>query len=210
MKVRLKCSGDAAKRDRLFKITAGCVFIAVLIAAAGFNLTKDKTADAGEAQPSVAEIKEEPKENEGWKDAGENPLRENTDTAIDAKIRDYYARKTSANSFAEGYNNIRVYLKNARYEDTYVAFVEYTLKIKDIYTEVPGMETFYLEKEGEDWELISGTSGSGIAQEADEVAEHGDVQQLMADVQQDYADALASDALLAEALADLEQATAAQ
>lgn len=207
MKGRLKCSGNLAKRSRLLKIGAGCLILAVLVAA-GFNLTKEK-ATGKATQDTAVEMQEETleKENEGWELIAQNPLKKNTDSDIDRKIREYYTQKISENGFAEGYNNIEIYLKKARYENCYVAFVEYTMKIKDIYTEVPGMETLYLQKEEEEWQIISGTSDEQIAQEAEEIASHDDVQKLMADVQQNYVNAVASDAMLAEALADLEQAS---
>lgn len=207
MKGRLKCSGNLAKRSRLLKIGTGCLILAVLVAA-GFNLTKEK-ATGKATQDTAVEMQEETleKENEGWELIAQNPLKKNTDSDIDRKIREYYTQKISENGFAEGYNNIEIYLKKARYENCYVAFVEYTMKIKDIYTEVPGMETLYLQKEEEEWQIISGTSDEQIAQEAEEIASHDDVQKLMADVQQNYVNAVASDAMLAEALADLEQAS---
>lgn len=207
MKGRLKCSGNLAKRSRLLKIGTGCLILAVLVAA-GFNLTKEK-ATGKATQDTAVEMQEETleKENEGWELIAQNPLKKNTDVDIDRKIREYYTQKISENGFAEGYNNIEIYLKKARYENCYVAFVEYTMKIKDIYTEVPGMETLYLQKEEEEWQIISGTSDEQIAQEAEEIASHDDVQKLMADVQQNYVNAVASDAMLAEALADLEQAS---
>ena len=81
------------------------------------------------------------------------------------------------------------------------------MKIKDIYTEVPGMETLYLRKEKGKWQILSEGAEDEILQEAEEVASHDDVQQFMAGVQQDYAGAVASDAMLAEVLTDLEQAS---
>lgn len=207
MKGRLKCSGNLAKQSRFLGIMAGCLLVVVLVAA-GFNLTKEK-ARSKATQDTAAEMREDTleKENKGWELITQNPLKKNTDSTIDQKIRDYYAQKKNENGFAEGYNNIEIYLKKAKYEDCYVAFVEYTMKIKDIYTEVPGMETLYLQKEKGGWQIVSGTSDDQITQEAKKVASHNDVQQLMANVEQDYADAVASDAMLAEVLADLEQAS---
>ena len=55
--------------------------------------------------------------------------------------------------------------------------------------------------------VLSEGAEDEILQEAEEVASHDDVQQFMAGVQQDYAGAVASDAMLAEVLTDLEQAS---
>ena len=69
------------------------------------------------------------------------------------------------------------------------------------------METLYLRKEKGKWQILSEGAEDEILQEAKEVASHDDVQQFMAGVQQDYAGAVASDAMLAEVLTDLEQAS---
>ena len=69
------------------------------------------------------------------------------------------------------------------------------------------METLYLRKEKGKWQILSEGAEDEILQEAEEVASHDDVQQFMAGVQQDYAGAVASDAMLAEVLTDLEQAS---
>ena len=207
MKGRLKSSGSTAKKGRLLKIAAGCLILLVP-AAAGFNLTKEK-AKSQETKDTAAELQEDiqKKENKGWELIEENPLKENMDAAIEQAVHDYYEQKTSENGFAEGYNNLTIYLKKARYEDCYIAFVKYTMKIKDIYTEVPGMETLYLRKEKGKWQILSEGAEDEILQEAEEVASHDDVQQFMAGGQQDYAGAVASDAMLAEVLTDLEQAS---
>lgn len=208
MKGRLKCSGSLPKWSRPLGIAAGCLVLAVL-AVAEFNLTKDE-AKGKETQDTAAVIEEDShrKENEGWELSAQNPLEKNTDTGIEQKIRDYYTQKTNENGFAEGYNNIQIYLKKGKYEESYVAFAEYTMKIKDIYTEVPGMETLYLQKEDGEWKLFSGIADDQIAREAEKVISHEDIRQLMDEVQQKYAAAVASDAMLAESLADLEQASA--
>lgn len=38
------------------------------------------------------------------------------------------------------YDHFKIYTKSGKYKDTYVAFVRYDMKIKDIYTEVPDLE----------------------------------------------------------------------
>ena len=43
------------------------------------------------------------------------------------------------------YDHFKIYTKSGKYKDTYVAFVRYDMKIKDIYTEVPGLGTLYVK-----------------------------------------------------------------
>ena len=50
-------------------------------------------------------------------------------------------------SFVEGYENLNVYTKLGKYQDTYVAFVRYDMKIRDVYTGVPGLGTLYVTED---------------------------------------------------------------
>ena len=86
----------------------------------------------------------------------------------------------------EGYENLNVYTKLGKYQDTYVAFVRYDMKIRDVYTGVPGLGTLYVT-EDED----------GKCQVETQVEE---------DEIHDLVQAVQSDALLKEALLDLKQA----
>lgn len=47
------------------------------------------------------------------------------------------------------YDHFKIYTKSGKYKDTYVAFVRYDMKIKDIYTEVPGLGTLYVKKDSQ-------------------------------------------------------------
>ena len=46
-------------------------------------------------------------------------------------------RELAQSPFAEGYENLKTYTKRGKYKDTYLAFVRYDMKIKDIYTMAP-------------------------------------------------------------------------
>ena len=151
-------------------------------------------------------------ENKGWQEAESNPLTEETDSQITEAVRRYYEERTAQSPFAEGYENLRIYTKRGKYRDTYLAFVRYDMKIKDIYTMVPGLETLYI---GEDKETGKPCVEEELPDEdtkdaAQLLASQEDAARLMDQVQAAYDQAVASDAILAEALADLEAASTGQ
>ena len=82
------------------------------------------------------------------------------------------------------------------------------MKIKDIYTEVPGLGTLYVEKDEKDGKLHVDTAveDEKIQTYVKKIVSHEDVQVLMAQIQTDYANAIASDAMLRERLQDLQNA----
>ena len=92
--------------------------------------------------------------------------------------------------------------------DSFVVFVRYDMKIKDIYTEVPGLGTLYVEKDSEIGEYIVDPrpEEKDIQECVSTLASHDDIESLMSQIQTDYANAVASDALLEEALQDLKEA----
>ena len=92
-------------------------------------------------------------------------------------------------------------------KDTYVAFVRYDMKIKDIYTEVPGLGTLYVTKDSQgNYQITQQVKNEEIRAYINRIAGHEDVQTLMDQTHEDYQNAVNSDALLREALDDLKRA----
>ncbi len=149
---RKKGSQDAGSRRRM-TVIAVCALLAVAAAAAGAVYGGDKAAQDSamdrKAQAVSVQSEDVQTENKGWQEAESNPLTEETDSQITEAVRRYYEERTAQSPFAEGYENLRIYTKRGKYRDTYLAFVRYDMKIKDIYTMVPGLETLYI---GEDEE----------------------------------------------------------
>lgn len=137
----------------------------------------------------------------------ENPLRLEEDPDIIGVIEEYYQELADETSFIEGYHNLRVYTKLGKYEDTCVAFVSYGMKIKDVYTEVPGLVTLYLyQDESGAWKVEPEAESEELQTYIDTIAAHEDVQTLLDQTQTAYQEAVQSDALLEEALTDLKNA----
>lgn len=208
---RKKGSQGAGSRRRRTGI-AVCVLLAVTAVAAGAVYRGEKAARDREEQTVPVQSEDVQTENKGWREAESNPLREETDSEITEAVRRYYEERTAQSPFAEGYVNLKTYTKRGKYKDTYLAFVRYDMKIKDIYTMAPGLEILYIEPDEETGELCveEELPDEGTRDAAQLLASQEDAGQLMAEVQAAYDQAVASDAILAEALADLEAASAGQ
>lgn len=208
---RKKGSQGAGGRRRRTGI-AVCVLLAVTAVAAGAVYRGEKAARDREEQTVPVQSEDVQTENKGWREAESNPLREETDSEITEAVRRYYEERTAQSPFAEGYENLKTYTKRGKYKDTYLAFVRYDMKIKDIYTMAPGLEILYIEPDEETGELCveEELPDEGTRDAAQLLASQEDAGQLMAEVQAAYDQAVASDAILAEALADLEAASAGQ
>lgn len=208
---RKKGSQGAGSRRRMTGI-AVCVLLAVTAVAAGAVYRGEKAARDREEQTVPVQSEDVQTENKGWREAESNPLREETDSEITEAVRRYYEERTAQSPFAEGYENLKTYTKRGKYKDTYLAFVRYDMKIKDIYTMAPGLEILYIEPDEETGELCveEELPDEGTRDAAQLLASQEDAGQLMAEVQAAYDQAVASDAILAEALADLVAASAGQ
>ena len=81
------------------------------------------------------------------------------------------------------------------------------MKIKDIYTKVPGLGTVYVAKDAEsEYQVSASPEDEEINAFIQEIAQHEDVQALLEETQTAYHEAVQSDALLQEALTDLKNA----
>lgn len=146
-------------------------------------------------------------ENLGSRVMEMNPLMEAADESLKEAVADYYETLAGHADFVESYNNLCIYTKLGKYKGTYITFVRYDMKIRDIYTMVPGLGTLYLEKDEKDvYQVVAKSDDEEIKEYVNDIVTHEDVQELMSGIQADYAEAAASDAMLAEALSDLKNA----
>ncbi len=103
------------------------------------------------------------------------------------------------NNYVESYSNIKTYSKEGPTSGNYVVYVCYDGKVKDIDTLVPSLTKYYL-KSNEDGSLyIADATGDTAAQSfMDEVGQSTEVQDLIADVSAQCAQAEDSDPALKE------------
>ena len=168
----------------------------------GFGLTGEKAQEV-QKRNAPAET-----ENIGCRAQAMNPLREEAYPELSETVRTYYGGLGDEKDFVESYDNIRVYTKLGRYTGTYVAFVKYEMKIKDIYTKVPGLGVLYMKKNGtgSGYYITGSSADEGLKEYMMLITSHRDVQDLLQGTNEEYEAAVQSDALLAEALADLKNA----
>lgn len=188
--------------DRLFFIIG--VMMMIVLGMVGCSLTERETQrEAQKIKKTNAKV-----ENEGCEDIAENPLEKETDSGFIEAIEQYYEALSQKTEYIEDYEGIEVYRKKGLYQNTYVAFVKYGMKIKDIYTVVPGLGTLYVVKDGTSgvYQIHTEELDDRTENYIETVAAHEDVQTVMEESRSEYQKAVQSDALLQEALLDLKQA----
>lgn len=182
--------------------------LAVFLAAgaAGLGLTKEK-AQIREVRKINNAVNVRIK-NIGCDTKELNPLRKDVHPQINKAIAEYLEGLTEGETFVEKYDDLHVYTKVGQYRGTYIAFAEYRMKIKDIYTEVPGLVTLYVskdEKSGE-YRIDTETPKEQNEEHLQAIMDHTDVQKLLQQTDDEFDLAVHSDAILREALTDLKEA----
>ena len=124
----------------------GLVYLLVCFMTAGVTvfLTKEKKDEVKEVS---AVVTEEPKVNTGYAAMETNPLLENRDEELAGAVEAYYQELSGKESYAEAYDGIAIYTKDGKAKDSRILYVRYNMKIRGIYTEVPGLETLYAVKD---------------------------------------------------------------
>lgn len=203
MKARWKDCSGRLKKYRRANITIAVMLLVLALGVVGFNLTEEKVQKAQKTNSQDAKA-----ENKGYDSMETNPLRLEEYPEVTDVVKSYYARLAENSDFVESYDNVQVYTKLGKYKDSYVAFVKYDMKIKDIYTGVPGLGTLYVEKNKESgkYHVSQTVEDDELKSSVEEVAGQDDVDKLLADTTSQYHSAVESDALLREALADLKNA----
>lgn len=180
------------------------ILLMVIAGAVGCSLITEKTQQ--EAQKiKKTDVKNENKDGEIM---SKNPLTKETTPEFTKAVEKYYESLADKTDYIEGYEGIEVYKKEGLYPDTYLAFVRYGMKIKDIYTVVPGLGTLYVVKDGTSgtYQIHTEELDDRTEDYIETVAAHEDVQVMMEESRKEYQKAVQSDALLREALSDLKQA----
>lgn len=197
----MDCSKGRRRYGRIVILTV-LVISAAVVGAAGSSLTKAKVL---KAQKKISEQLYTENVKSGFAEL--NPLKMEEYPEITKAVRDYYKQQGEETGFVESYDDICVYTKEGRYRGTYVAFARYNMKIWDVYTKVPGLSTLYVAKDEEgNYQVSASVEDEKVKSNIQKIAMHEDVQALMSETQAAYQTAVRSDALLKEALADLENA----
>lgn len=183
--------------------------VAFAAGAAGLGLTKEK-AQIREVR-KINRAENIRVQNIGCDIKELNPLRKDEHPEINRAIAEYFEGLTKGETFVEKYDDLHVYTKVGQYRGTYIAFAEYHMKIKEIYTEVPGLVTLYVSKDEKSGEYQIDTTAPKEQKEEQlrVITGHMDVQEMLRQTEDEFNLAVRSDALLREALADLKEAYSA-
>lgn len=172
-------------------LVALCFGLAVMIFYANDKNTREVSAEV--------ELRRENRVEEE-----DNPLAESADEGVSTAVLKYYQRLAENTEYVEDYEDVWICQKNGRYEGTWIVFAVYKMKIKGIYTAVPGLGTLYVERDAKGAFCVNAKVTEKEQRELImRIAEHEDVKRLFEEVQRAYEEALRSDAMLSEVLQDL-------
>ena len=106
----------------------------------------------------------------------------------------------AANKYVDSYSDIECYSKEGPYENTYVVYAYYHMNFKNISTSVPSITRFYVTRDSETGDVFihNGVSNDEISEYMNRVTKDQDVQDLIAEVNKEYQQALDSDSTLKE------------
>lgn len=105
--------------------------------------------------------------------------------------------------FIERYDNINCYTKSGMEENSYFVYVTYDVKFKDIETEAPGLNAFYVYTSEDGSLKIDGDTEENIKAAFKVVTSQDDVVDLYNKIDVSYNEAIASDEALDQFMADL-------
>lgn len=181
------------------------VLMVLIVVAGGFGFTKEKAQKVKVHRINSEDVRIK---NIGYDTEALNPLRKDEYSGLNSAVEAYLSKEKEKEAFVEKYDDIHIYTKIGQYRDTYIVFAEYHMKIKDIYTEVPGLVTLYAvkdEKSGQ-YQIYTKMSEEQDTEYVRTLTGHKDVKELLCQAKEEYDRALQDDALLREALADLKNA----
>ena len=177
------------------------LLLLLTIGAAGYGFTREEAQKVQRiSSPKVQIVCMEYESEEA------NPLQEDQLPEVNQAVKEHFEKMKEDAGYIESYDDLHVYTKIGKEPDTYVAFVTYNMKIRGIYTKVPGLATFYVEKDPDKVQVIAEPEDKEVQHYIARLTRHQDVQNLFSQVNEAYNQALQSDALLREALSELQNA----
>ena len=213
--------------DNLRYILLGLAILLVLVVlffgiralTGGSSEGKAKDTEKKTEQKKDSTASDKAKEEKPAKQEDENALEKNAYPEVNALIESFYtawgqkdvakmkeltdnfdatdeAKVTNA-TYIESYDNIVVYTKQGLEKDSYVVFVSYDLKFKDVKTAAPGLSELYVIKNDSGNYVIHNDDSDAEVQECiEKTRQEKDVMTLIEDVENKLNEDMASDAEL--------------
>ena len=194
------------------------LFFGVKALTGGFSDEKPKDTEKKTEQKKDSTDSDEAEKDDADKE-DENALEKNAYPEVNALIESFYtawgqkdvakmkeltdnfdatdeAKVTNA-TYIESYDNIVVYTKQGLEKDSYVVFVSYDLKFKDVKTAAPGLSELYVIKNDSGNYVIHNDDSDAEVQECiEKTRQEKDVMTLIEDVENKLNEDMASDAEL--------------
>lgn len=196
----------------LLPVAACAIVIAVIFSYMGKQ--KEPPAEAVNVNPTtsvsteIPVLKEDPLAENAYANVNELMSRfykalADGDLETVKAIKDYNSDKDlityeKKSEFIEGYDDIKCYTKSGVEENSYFVYVTYAVKIKDIATEAPGLNAFYVYTAEDGTLKIDGDTEENIKAAFKLVTSQDDVVDLYNKIDVSYKEAIASDDTLAQ------------
>lgn len=194
-------------KQKRYMLLVSIFLLVLIILFAGVSGMRNPEKTEVAAKVSEPLIQTEKIRNADYEIQEMNPLVPDKEKHVTEAVNQYLIDRAEQKDYIDYYKNVKVYMKDGPYAETYVVFTRYDMKIKGIYTEVPGLDTYYVSKENDgSWKLTENLEAEEEQKAVQEVAKHSDVEKLVEETQSAYESAVASDAILRESLTDLENA----
>lgn len=199
----------------------GVLFVVLIIVLAVFSINKKKDADKASTEQAT-EVAQDSLGTEPIPVPEGAKLEQNAYEDINSFFNEYYAAVAEGDTdkmaemgntldeedkaklqvkagYTEDYENMSCYTKPGPEPDSYIVFVYYEIKYKNIDSLAPGLSTFYLctNADGSYYLKDIGSLPQNMKDYITEVANQSDVQNLLAEVDKLYATNTSSDPTLA-------------
>lgn len=199
----------------------GVLFVVLIIVLAVFSINKKKDADKASTEQAT-EVAQDSLGTEPIPVPEGAKLEQNAYEDINSFFNEYYAAVAEGDTdkmaemgntldeedkaklqvkagYTEDYENMSCYTKPGPEPDSYIVFVYYEIKYKNIDSLAPGLSTFYLctNADGSYYLKDIGSLPQNMKDYITEIANQSDVQNLLAEVDKLYATNTSSDPTLA-------------
>lgn len=165
-------------RKKRYMLLVSIFLLVLMILFAGISGMSSPKKRAAKVSESYVQAKKI--ENASYGNEKLNPLTQDKEQKVSEIVNRYYVERAEQKDYIEDYKNIEVYMKDGPYVGTYIVFVRYDLKIKGIYTEVPGLDTFYAFTENDGaWKITEDFETEARQKAVQEVSAHSDVKELV-------------------------------
>jgi len=170
--------------------TIKILILGVAITVAGLFLTSDEALHRTSAKPEHVRVLAETDRT----NIVNNALIISQNQEVIEVVRYHYDNLAKDTEFVERYVSNQIYTKLGPYQNSYIVFISYEVKLTGVETRIPGLESLYLERR-EDGKLhiVRNIDDEYVTRFMRKILQHEDIQILIRDIQERYDEIIASD-----------------